>query len=165
MIEQLLIFYIILLRIFELRLSSKNTKILLSKGAVEQYSSHYIYFIIFHVVFIVYFFIKSFSYIETTYIFYFLFFLTQIIRYLVIKELGGLWTTRIIVCNNTPLVKTGIYRYFRHPNYMVVALEIIIICLIFIDYYALAFFTFLKIILLSIRIYFEDKANKKRRII
>ncbi len=162
MIEQLFIFYIILIRVFELWLSNKNTKSLLSRGAVENYSSHYKYFVIFHVIFIVYFLNKSFRFIETNNIFYYLFFFIQIVRFLVIKELGIFWTTRIII-PDTPLIKTGIYKYLRHPNYIVVLSEVIVICLIFGDYLALAFFSIIKIILLSVRIYYEEKANANRR--
>ena len=49
----------------------------------------------------------------------------------VIAALGSRWTTRIIVVPGETLVDEGPYRYFRHPNYMVVAGEIFILPMAF----------------------------------
>ena len=58
--------------------------------------------------------------------------------------------------------KKGIYKYLKHPNYIVVFIEIFLICLIFYDYPGLLFFSFINLVLISIRIYYEEKANKNR---
>lgn len=42
----------------------------------------------------------------------------------IIAALGSRWTTRIIVVPGETLVDEGPYKFFRHPNYMVVAGEI-----------------------------------------
>jgi len=52
-------------------------------------------------------------------------------RLWVIASLGRRWTTRLIVLPGAPLVRSGPYRYFRHPNYAVVAGEIAILPLAF----------------------------------
>ena len=162
-IDNYLIIYIIITRILELILSNKNTKTLLSRGGVEHFSSHYKFIVFFHVVFILYFLVASVSFkglnLEAFYIFLFI----QICRFKIIFDLGKYWTTRIIVLKNEPLIKTGFYKYIKHPNYIIVITEIILVCLIFRDYFALIFFTVIKAVLLLIRIYFEDKANSVRR--
>ena len=154
--------YIILSRLFELKLSNKNTKNLLKEGAVEYYKSHYKFIVIFHFIFIVFFFIKSFyiSIINVEYLY--VFFLVQILRYKIIYDLGKFWTTRILVMNK-PLIKTWLFRNLRHPNYLVVFLEIILVCLVFNDLFSLIIFSFFNSILLAVRIFFEEKANKFRR--
>lgn len=48
----------------------------------------------------------------------------QPIRMWVIASLGRYWTTRIITLPTAPLVRRGPYRFIKHPNYVVVALEI-----------------------------------------
>lgn len=48
----------------------------------------------------------------------------QPLRAWVIGSLGRYWTTRIITLPSAPLVRRGPYRFLRHPNYVVVALEI-----------------------------------------
>ncbi len=153
--------YVIFSRLFELVLSKKNTKKLLEEGGKEYFEFHYKFIVLFHVIFILFFLIKSFFnanvYIEYLYLFFFL----QIFRYLIIYQLGKFWTTRILVINK-PLVKTWIFRYLRHPNYLVVFLEIILICLFFNDLYTLIIFSTINAILICIRIYYEEKANKFR---
>ena len=59
MIDNYLIFYIILCRLFELLLSRRNTSKLLKEGGVEYYKNHYKYIVFFHVIFIIFFLIKS----------------------------------------------------------------------------------------------------------
>jgi methyltransferase len=48
----------------------------------------------------------------------------QILRVWTLLSLGRYWTTRIIVVPHAPLVRKGPYRFIRHPNYLVVVLEI-----------------------------------------
>jgi len=48
----------------------------------------------------------------------------QGVRLWILTTLGPRWTTRIIVLPGEPLVVSGPYRYFPHPNYAVVASEI-----------------------------------------
>ncbi len=162
LIDSLLIFYIILTRIFELFLSARNTKKLLNSGAKEFYPHHYKFIIFFHIFFITYFFYKSF---ETNYInlyLLFVFFIFQLLRYKIIYDLGKYWTTRIIVIQE-PLINTWIFKKFRHPNYLVVFIEVFLVCLIFNDIYALLFFSLINGILISLRVFYEEKANNFRR--
>ena len=78
--------------------------------------------------------------IQTLIYFIFIFFLiVQILRYKIIYELGKYWTTRILVINQ-PLIQTWMFRYLRHPNYIVVFLEVILICLFFDDLLSLVIF-------------------------
>ena len=154
--------YIIFSRVFELIISTRNTKKLIENGAVEYYSFHYKFIVIFHIFFILYFLIKSFYNTSYSNEFLYAFFLIQIFRYKIIYDLGGFWTTRILVIQK-PLIKTWIFRYLRHPNYIVVFLEILLVCLFFNDYFSMFIFSIINLILIFIRIYYEEKANKIRR--
>ena len=162
MIDTCLMVYIIFTRLFELILSKKNTSKLLKEGAIEYYNFHYKFIVLFHIIFISYFFLKSFSNTIINIKYLYFFFIIQILRYKIIHELGKFWTTRIIVINK-PLVKTWLFKYLRHPNYIVVFLEVILVCLFFNDLFSLILFSFVNLILIGIRIFFEEKANNHRR--
>ena len=161
MIDTYLMIYIIFSRFFELVLSKKNTTKLLQKGAKEHYGFHYKFIVLFHIVFIVFFLAKSFSNSIFNINYLYVFFIVQIFRYKIIYDLGEFWTTKILVINK-PLVKTWMFRYFRHPNYMVVFLEVILVCLFFNDFYSLIVFSVINSVLIATRIFFEEKANKFR---
>lgn len=158
----LLISYLIICRIVELLISRRNTTRLIKEGAKEFFPFHYKFLVLFHITFIIYFMIKSFDNIDLNYRYIFLFIFIQFVRFKIIFDLGKYWTTRIIVVEKKKLIKTGLYRFFRHPNYIVVFFEIILICIIFNDYEALLYFSLINTILIFIRIYYEERANKNR---
>ncbi len=162
MIDTYLMIYLVFSRFFELLLSKKNTNRLLREGAVECYKFHYKFIVLFHITFISFFLIKSFSNTKINIEYLYIFFLIQILRYKIIYELGRFWTTRIMVINK-PLIKTWLFRYLRHPNYIVVFLEVFLVCLFFDDFVSLFFFSTINLILICIRIFYEEKANKFRR--
>ena len=162
LIGNFLIIYLIFARLIELRLSHNNTKKLLGLGAKEFFPFHYKFIVLFHTFFLIYFFVNSFFVDDMDFIFLLAFFFIQILRYKTLSDLGEYWTTRIIVLENVPLTNNGIYKYLKHPNYIIVFIEVFLICLIFHDYLALVFFSSINLFLLIIRIYYEEKANKHR---
>jgi methyltransferase len=54
------------------------------------------------------------------------FLVLQIARYWVLATLGRRWTTRVLVLPGAPLIESGPYRLMRHPNYVVVAGELVL---------------------------------------
>lgn len=48
----------------------------------------------------------------------------QALRYASVRALGERWNVRVIVIPGAPLVRTGPYRYLRHPNYLAVVVEL-----------------------------------------
>lgn len=161
-IDSFLVIYLIVARLIELVISKKNTRKLFEQGAIECYAFHYKFIVLFHVTFIIYFLIKSFFIYKININLLVVFFIIQIFRYKVLYDLGKYWTTRIIVLKNKPLINSGIYKYLKHPNYLIVFIEIFLICLIFFDYEALLYFSMVNLLLIFVRIYFEEKANKNR---
>jgi methyltransferase len=53
-----------------------------------------------------------------------LFVVLQAFRIWVLASLGPYWTTRIVTVPGAAPVRAGPYRFLRHPNYVIVALEI-----------------------------------------
>jgi methyltransferase len=78
-------------------------------------------------------------------------------------SLGGYWTTRIINLPDAPLVRTGPYRYCRHPNYLLVVAEIAVLPLAFGAVVIAATFSVLNLMLLARRIRIEARVLAPRR--
>jgi len=152
--------FLIVIRIVELIISRNNEKWLRSEGAIEYGREHYKFFIFFHTGFfitlILEYNLSPFSGIK--YIPLFFFFIVQIFRLSIFKTLGKYWNTRILVIPGRNLVKKGLYRYLKHPNYIIVIFEFILIPLSFSLLYSMIIFSILNLILLSVRIKAENKA-------
>src|SRR6478609_10870997 len=46
-----------------------------------------------------------------------LFCFSMVMLYLVIRQLGNVWTIKLIIANDHPVNKSILFRYVRHPNY------------------------------------------------
>ena len=82
----------------------------------------------------------------------------QGLRFWVMWTLGSRWTTRIIVLPGQPLVSGGPYRFLSHPNYAVVAGEVMLLPMILDLPLLAAVFTVLNAAVLAIRIAAENRA-------
>jgi methyltransferase len=87
-----------------------------------------------------------------------LFLIVQPLRYWAIFSLGENWNVRILVVPERKLVWRGPYRYFPHPNYVVVAVEVLALPLIFGAWVTALVFTVLNAAFLSVRISEEERA-------
>jgi len=88
----------------------------------------------------------------------------QLLRFWVVRSLGIFWTTRIISLPGTPLVTSGPYRYLRHPNYLAVAGEILLLPLAFGEWAVAIIFSIANGAMLAWRIRAEDNALSARRV-
>jgi methyltransferase len=86
----------------------------------------------------------------------------QLGRIWVIVSLGGYWTTRIVTLPEAPLVRTGPYRFFRHPNYLLVVGEIAVLPLAFGAVAIAATFSALNLVLIARRIRIEERVLAPR---
>ncbi|MFA6248096.1 MAG: isoprenylcysteine carboxylmethyltransferase family protein, partial [Mucilaginibacter sp.] len=85
------------------------------------------------------------------------FFILIVVKVIVISTLGHYWNTKIYKVPGTRPVATGIYKYIKHPNYMIVICEIAIIPLAFGLYYTAIVFTILNALMLTVRIKKENE--------
>jgi methyltransferase len=84
--------------------------------------------------------------------------LLQLGRLWIIVSLGAHWTTRVIVHPGARHVRRGPYSFLRHPNYLVVAVEIPLLPLVFGAWQIALGFGLANLALLVHRIRVEDRA-------
>lgn len=84
--------------------------------------------------------------------------LANVLRWWCIATLGGRWTARVIVLPGAPLVRSGPYRWFTHPNYVAVIVEGAALPLTGSAWITACAFTVLNAALLTVRIRCETRA-------
>ena len=126
-------------RVFELGIARRNTRRLLARGAIEVAPGHYPLIILLHASWLAGLWLLGWDR-PVNLAWLIAFAVLQAGRIWVIASLGERWTTRIIVVPGAPLVRRGPYRFLSHPNYVVVAGEILTLPLAFgLPAFALAF--------------------------
>lgn len=150
-------------RLGELIYSAHNTKALRARGAVEIGRSHYLFFVVLHAAWLVclVIFLPHPDFLRWGWLA--LFGMLQVLRIWVLVSLGPYWTTRILTLPDAPLVRTGPYRFVRHPNYIIVVCEIASLPLAFGEYAVALVFSILNGALLAWRITVEEGALSARR--
>lgn len=147
----------------DLYVADRNRKWVLEAGAQEFGSKHYPLFFILHLGWLmgwigeVSFYGSSLS--ELWYLWFGIFVAALGLRYWCITSLGKYWNTRILVVPGIRLIRTGPYRFLRHPNYIVVALELVSVPMIFGAVITASIATVMNAyLLLGIRIPAEERA-------
>jgi methyltransferase len=144
-------------RLGELALARRNTERLRARGAIEFDAEHYPLIVLVHTAWLLTLWI--FGHDEDVNLWLLAaFVLLQGVRLWVLATLGSRWTTRIIIVPGEPLIDTGPYRYFSHPNYAVVVAEIAALPLALHLPVVAAIFTLLNAAVLVIRIRAEARA-------
>jgi methyltransferase len=82
----------------------------------------------------------------------------QALRVWTIRTLGERWHVRIWVVPGLPLVRTGPYRFLRHPNYLVVVIELLAAPLVFGAWRTALAISALNAFALAVRIRAEERA-------
>lgn len=162
-IAQWIVLAVALQRLAELVLAQRNTARLLASGGVEIGRGHYLPIVLLHAAWLIVVFWHT--PVDATVNIWLigLFCLLQAGRVWVIASLGQYWTTRIITVPGAPLVARGPYRWLRHPNYVIVALELAVLPLAFADWKVALAFTACNAGLMAIRIPAENKALEQRQ--
>jgi methyltransferase len=147
-------------RLGELVLAQRNTQRLLARGAHEVAAGHYPLIVALHAAWLVGLWLlvlwRGNDAVSWTWLAVFI--VLQGLRVWVIATLGARWTTRVIVLPGAPLVAAGPYRFVSHPNYLVVAGEMLVLPLVFgLVTYGIVF-SLLNALVLWIRIRAEEAA-------
>ncbi len=153
----LLVAFITVQRLAELLLARRNTQRLLAEGGVEFGRSHYPWMVALHSAWLLgLWWLGHARSVDPLLLGVFI--LLQAGRLWVIASLGRRWTTRIIVLPRAPLVASGPYRWLKHPNYLIVVLEMAVVPLALGLPVFAAVFTLLNACILYLRIRTENAA-------
>ncbi len=158
-----LIALIAIQRVWELGVSTRHFRALKARGAVEVGGGHYPWMVTLHTAFLV-------SCVAEVWlldrpwrpvmaVFAMLILgAALMLRWWTLATLGERWTTRVVVVPGEELVTSGPYRWLRHPNYLVVVLEIAAIPMVHCAWLTAAVFTIANLVLLRERIRVEEGA-------
>ncbi len=144
-------------RLGELAIARRNTDRLLARGAIEIGANHYPFVVSVHTAWLIALWIWGRDQ-DVNLLALSGFVVLQGLRLWILATLGPRWTTRIVVLPGEPLVASGLYRYFSHPNYAVVAAEIALLPLALHLPWLALIFTVLNAAVLVIRIRTEARA-------
>ncbi|QFF99764.1 isoprenylcysteine carboxyl methyltransferase [Psychrobacillus glaciei] len=158
----IIIFLVIIQRITEVFIAKQNEKKMLAQGAYEVGASHYPYMVTLHVSFFICLIAEVLVFnrgISPLFpLFFLIFLIVQALRIWCLRSLGSFWNTKIIILPGAHVVTKGPYLYLKHPNYVVVCIEIALLPLIFQAYITAICFTLLNLAMLSVRIPLEERA-------
>lgn len=149
--------YVILERLIELPIATRNTKQLKAQGGVEHSPGHYPLIVAVHTGWI----LAMVWFGHDTYPVLFwlgVYAVLQILRVYILGTLGKRWTTRIIVLPDETKVTKGPFGLVPHPNYLLVIAEIMVAPLVLGLWEVAAIFGALNAAVLVIRISAEERA-------
>lgn len=154
---------VIVQRLAELAVSSRNVRRLQARGGIEFGAGHYPWMVALHVAFLA-------SCVAEPWLLdrpihprlaismLIVLAVGMAVRAWTLATLGDRWTTRVIVVPGEVPVTGGPFRFLRHPNYLAVVLEIAAIPLIHTAWLTATVFSALNAVMLRIRIPTEERA-------
>jgi methyltransferase len=144
-------------RLIELALARRNTARLVARGAVEHGAEHYPFMVALHAAWLLS--LWWFGWARDASLgFAIAYALLQVARVWVLATLGERWTTRILLLPGVAPIVSGPFRFVRHPNYVVVALELPCVSLALGLFWHALLFGVLNLAMLRHRIQAEDAA-------
>ncbi len=152
-------------RLAEVAYANSNTRALRARGAVEVGGAHYPLMVALHSLWLLAIVVMLPTPREFYVVPFAIFIALQFARLWVLKTLGPWWTTRILTLPDAPLIRSGPYRYLRHPNYWIVACEIPALPLVFGEWRVALVFMVLNAAMLAWRIRTEEAAIGPRRML
>lgn len=149
-------------RLFELRVSARHASVLRARGAVEYGRGHFPLLVLVHTLLPLGM-IAEVAWLDARPgpwwpLWAALFALAQALRYAAIRELGPFWNVRVLVVPGAGLVRTGPYRFLRHPNYLGVVIELVAAPMLFGAWRTALLVSLLNALALTLRIRCEERA-------
>jgi methyltransferase len=144
-------------RLVELAIARRNTRRLFAQGAVESGAEHYPILVGLHAAWLVGLWWLAWDRPANLPLLG-VYAVIEVLRVWTMVSLGARWTTRIVTVPGAPRIRRGPYRFMSHPNYAVVAAEVLVLPLVFgLTAYAVVF-TVLNASVLFVRIRAEEHA-------
>jgi methyltransferase len=152
-------------RVLEQAISRRNMRRMKERGGREFYPETFLPVAMLHVLFLVSLGIESAPWRIPadilTWVCLVLFLLLQVVRYWAMASLGEWWNTRIVLVPGGRVKREGPYRFLRHPNYLVVTLEFLLLPLLFRSPFCFAAFFPVNALVMRHRIVLEEGALRE----
>jgi methyltransferase len=150
-------------RVCELVVSTRHANASLRRGGVESGAGHFPVMVALHVLLLVGCLVEPLALHRTFipalgYPMIALVVAANALRWWCIATLGPSWSARVIVIPGMPLVRSGPYRWFAHPNYVAVIIEGAALPLAGSAWITAGTFTVLNAALLTVRLRCETRA-------
>ena len=153
--------FLVVQRLAELCLARRNHRALLARGAVEVGRRHYPAMVALHAGWLLALPATIDPRAAVSLPLLAVFVLLECGRAWVIATLGSRWTTRIVVLPGAPSIRSGPYRYVKHPNYLIVCGELAVVPLMFGAWILAATASVLNLLVLRARLQVENAALEK----
>jgi methyltransferase len=147
-------------RLSEVVIATRNTRALLAKGGVETGAAHYPVMVALHASWIACLWWFGWNNVVVWPLLA-AYAALQLFRVWILATLGRRWTTRIITVPGETLVARGPYRFVKHPNYLLVLLEMPLLPLALNLPWLAVVFGLLNVAMLAWRIRVENAALAK----
>lgn len=157
---------VVLERLVEVVLSTRNARRVFARGGVEVGQRHYLVMVALHTAFLVSCLVEVLvlerqPWPRISWLALGAVAVSMSLRYWAIVSLGDRWNTRVVVEPGAPAVRRGPYRLLRHPNYVAVVLEIAALPLVHGAWWTAVAFSVANLILLRVRIQVEEAALRE----
>ncbi len=151
-------------RVVELAISRRNTRALRAEGASEYGAGHFPFLVVLHVLFplgLIAEVVCLGARPGALWLLWLALLLgAQALRATAIRALGRFWSVRVLVLPGAPPVRRGPYRFWRHPNYLAVSVELLAAPLLFGAWRTALGVSVLNAVVLGVRIRVEEKARR-----
>jgi methyltransferase len=153
-------------RLFELLIAKHNEKVLKADGAIIVKEKNYVAMVVLHTTWIISLLAMAFwgslDIVPAQFMIFFIVFICgQAFRVVAISTLGTRWSTRIVILPNANAIRKGIFKYFRHPNYLGVVLEILALPMMIGAWELAMIFTLANFVILFFRVRLEEEMLNK----
>lgn len=159
----LLLGAVVLERLVELAITQRNRAWALAQGGLEIGEGHYPWMVALHTLLLIACpaevwlldrpFVPGLALVMSL-----LLVLTMALRYWAIATLGKRWTTRVVCVPGLPVITGGPYRFLRHPNYLAVVIEVLVLPLVHTAWLTALLFSIGNLFVLRTRIAVEEGA-------
>ncbi|KIL52864.1 isoprenylcysteine carboxyl methyltransferase family protein [Jeotgalibacillus campisalis] len=155
---------VVVQRLVELVAAKRNERWMKSQGAFEAGASHYPFMLALHIGFFLSLLVETILFDRSLSPFWplllTLFLVAQGFRIWCLVSLGKYWNTKILILPGANVVRKGPYKWLKHPNYVVVTIELLILPLLFQAFVTAVLFSLLNGLMLAVRIPTEERALK-----
>lgn len=154
----LVVAYLVAQRVAEVAVSNRNHRQLLANGGIEFGREHYPFMVALHIAWVSALLLAVPPQAPPNQPLLALFIVLQLVRVWVMLTLGSLWTTRVILLPGARRVRSGPYRFLKHPAYVNVSLELAVAPLMFGAWPVAVAATALNLVVMRLRIPVENRA-------